>query len=108
MTVEIFQKDILGGGLVLNTNPSPKKSLEKSNMKAKKEYRPITILDGIDEKHAESEAMLIMRTLQKRTKDKNLQIKLIKNEMNIKNGKIEAITAVRDSLIASFVVFKKA
>ncbi|MDR2075039.1 MAG: hypothetical protein LBP31_02345 [Holosporales bacterium] len=101
--MEIFQKDILGGGISINSEKS-KKFSEKSESAAKKEYKPITIYDGIDEKHAEANAMLIHRFLQKKTKNKNLLIKLLKNEMNIKNGKMEVTTAVRDSLLSVFVM----
>jgi hypothetical protein len=101
--MEIFQKDILGGGIAINSEKL-KKSSEKTAIASKKEYKPITISDGIDEKRAEADAMLIHRFLQKRARNKSLLLKLLKNEMNIKNGKVEAVTAVRDSLLSVFLM----
>jgi hypothetical protein len=48
--------------------------------------------------------MLIHRFLQKKTTHKSVLLKLLKNEMNIKMGRMEAVTAVRDSLLAALVI----
>ncbi len=102
--MEIFQRNIVGGGNTISTIKE-KKHVAKQ---AKKLFPKININSGINEKQTESDTMLIHRFLQKKIifrgiQDKNLLLKIINNEIDIKLGLQDAITASRDSLLSFFV-----
>lgn len=104
---EILQNDIFGK----KHNTVLQKEKKQTSTSAAKSFHNVTIIDGIDEIKAGNDAMLIHRILQKKLlyagnldrKQREIFMKILKNEMEIKSGKIDAITATRDSLLAFFV-----
>lgn len=102
--MEIFQRNIIGGGDTITTIKE-KKPAEKQ---IKKPFPEINITSGINEKQAESDAMLIHRSLQKKIMFGGLQkrelfLKIINNEADVKLGLKDAVSASRDSLLSFFV-----
>ncbi len=106
--MKIFQRNIIGGGCNISTEKERKSSVKASPVK--KEYPTVTLEDGLDNKNAEANAMLYHRMLQKKvifsgikTKEKqDILTDILCNEMKIKNGDIDALTATRDSLLRFF------
>lgn len=101
--MEIFQRNIIGGGSIIST-VKEKKNAEKQG---KKPFPAIGLANGLNEKQAEADAMLVHRTLQKKLmfgglKRRNTFLKLIHNEVDIKIGEKNAVTATRDSLLMVF------
>lgn len=109
MSIKVLQNDILGNKVSI----SDEKIKEKSPTKPR-EFKNISILDGNDQKYLESDYMLMLRIMQKRIlykvnqspKMKNLFLKLIHNEMKLKLGELDSVSATRDSLISYFVIDK--
>jgi hypothetical protein len=106
--MEIFQNDIFGvkhQTSDLDQNRKPPQPTGNA-----KPFRQIGLTDGIDEEVASNDAMLIHRILQKKLlysglsskKQRDVLLRILYNEMNIKAGNIEPATASRDSLLASF------
>lgn len=106
----IFQNDIFGKQHKTQEQEQKSKSAVPSFAAAKK-FRHITIADGLDEVAAANEAMLIHRILQRKlflgqTKmQREMFLKVFRNEIDIKTGKTNAATAVRDSLLT--IVWEK-
>lgn len=98
--MKIIQNDIFG-------MPCDIKGSQK-HVKAiviEKQYRDVNISDGSNEISAANDAMLIHRILQKKSlKNMNQQVflRILENEMRIKSGDIDSVTAVRDSLLNFF------
>lgn len=106
--MEVFQRNISGSGNTISTTKE-KKSAEKQE---KKPFPEIKIEGGINEKQAESDSMLIHRSLQRKIifdglKKRNTFLKIINNEINIKIGATDAVTATRDSLLSFFAKNRK-
>lgn len=105
MSLQLFQNNILGDKDELN------KKVEKIKAPAKpREFKNITMLDGVDPKTAQGDAMLILRMLQRRTlKASHAQVvldstkRLVQREIDIKTGDLDAVTSARDALISFFV-----
>ena len=104
--MQILQNDIFG----TKHNTLQEKEKKQSLAAASKTFKEVTLLDGINEINATNEAMLIHRVLQKKIlyaglstqKQKEIFLRILENEMKIKSGQIEAVTATRDSLLAFF------
>lgn len=103
---EILQNDIFG-----KKHSTVLQKEKKQTPSAPKNFPNVTIIDGNDEIKAANDAMLIHRILQKKLlyagnldkKQREIFMKILKNEMEIKAGKIDSVTATRDSLLAFFV-----
>jgi hypothetical protein len=109
MSIGIFQRDITGALIEVDPHVAKKALIGKEKAHAPTAgYRNITLRDGVDEKNAESDAMLIHRILQRKviygglasSSSKSLFLKIIGNEIAIKTGEIDPISATRDSLIS--------
>jgi hypothetical protein len=105
--MNVLQSDFLGKRHSINK----KKETERPERYVKKKsFRPITMHDGCDEVNAKNNAMMIHRYLQHKlsttgltTRAQNAALKRIfMNEMRIKSGTVNPITAVQDSLIHFF------
>jgi hypothetical protein len=102
-----MQTDIFGGMHRVEGEQLPKKQERSTQTKP---FRPITIHDGHDETHATNSAMLIHRSLQKKLSATGLTtsaqnaafVRIFMNELKIKSGTMDPVTAVRDSLISFF------
>jgi hypothetical protein len=102
--MKVFQRDLLGNKIEIQTGKAKKESKPVSAPPPKKEFKSITLNIGIDAKQAEAEAMLTHRVLQKRALNLSKLLKILKNEIAIKAGQKDAVTAVRDSLIRFYVL----
>ena len=108
MSVEVLQLDIYGEKNNVAPDGTSLPKGKASSALAKKPYRELSIADGIDEKTAAAEAMLIHRGVQRKLlyfasdSRKKIFLKVLKNEMQIKSGEIDSLTAVRDSLLEFF------
>lgn len=108
MKIQILQKDIFGDYDKTATEKSPEK--KQSSAGGYKPFREITLSDGINEKNLSADAMMILRVLQRKLiyrglSSKALQAKFLRvfrNELLIKSGKLDPATSVRDSLISFF------
>jgi hypothetical protein len=76
---------------------------------AKKPYRNISIMDGNDEKYVADNYMLLLRSVQKRAAEKEmagaqkeLLLQLLYNEIHLKQGTTDILSATRDSLLQFF------
>jgi hypothetical protein len=109
--MEIFQEDIFGGKHKIGEK-------EGKNTKSAPEPRKFINFDlrsGISRAEAESLAMLIQRSLQKKISGSGLRTqeqiadfrRLVANEIAIKRGTMDAVTATRDSLIAYYAKSSK-
>ncbi|MDR0553160.1 MAG: hypothetical protein LBG13_03665 [Holosporales bacterium] len=108
MSVGIFQRDITGALIELEAQAKKKRTASGERVHTPTTgYRSITLRDGCDGKNAESDSMLIHRILQRKviygglnSSDlRSILLKIIKNEMAIKIGEIDSVSATRDSLI---------
>ncbi|MDR0744574.1 MAG: hypothetical protein LBE97_01295 [Holosporales bacterium] len=103
--MELLQKDIFGANHKTQIENEKKKTLSTY-----KTFREVSLADGANPKSISEETMLILRILQRKilysglTSDKarDLFLRVFFNELNIKSGKIDSATSVRDSLIAFF------
>jgi hypothetical protein len=110
--LQVFQKDILGQQHDVVAKEQSKTRQVGGN--AKPPFRQISLADGVNAEVATSDAMLIHRILQKKLlyaglsseKQRRVLLRILRNEIGIKAGNIEPITASRDSLIAYFGVLK--
>ncbi|MDR2666876.1 MAG: hypothetical protein LBB34_02040 [Holosporales bacterium] len=104
----ILQSDIFGTKHQV-TNEREKKKQEPPAAQ-KKVFHEITIRDGLDTRKVTNDAMLIHRILQKKLiysgltteKQRSAFIRILKNELSIKQGAVEPMTATRDSLLSIF------
>lgn len=108
--MDVFQKNILGGGDVVSSKKDIKSSAPKKSSDVKKPFVDVTIMDAVENERAEGSAMLIHRVLQKKiiyggmksSESMHKFLKVVNNEMMIKMGELDAGTATRDSLIEFF------
>ncbi|MDR1488546.1 MAG: hypothetical protein LBI26_02300 [Holosporales bacterium] len=106
--MKIFQKDLTGAYVEVCADSS--KKVREKTVSAARQYRDITVMDGVDEGNAEADAMLIHRILQKKviyggfSKEykKKLLLKILNSEISIKRGEIDSVSATRDSLLSYF------
>ena len=106
--MEILQNDIFGNKQLVSEVKEKKSS---STPAKQREYRDVSISDGLDSVRAENESMLILRILQKKIMysgisskvQKDKLLKIIQNEADIKLGITDPITSVRSSLLEFFV-----
>ncbi|GHT89202.1 hypothetical protein FACS1894113_3650 [Alphaproteobacteria bacterium] len=104
--MNIMQNDIFGE----KHSATPEKA-KKPASEAPKKFRNVSLLDGINEKEATGDAMLIHRILQRKAiysglsseKMRKIFLKIFLNELLIKAGKNDAATSVRDSLFTFFI-----
>ncbi|MDR1390975.1 MAG: hypothetical protein LBI95_01200 [Holosporales bacterium] len=104
--MKIFQKDIFGSDCDINL----KKEKKQAGLASSKNFPNITMSSALNELQAANDAMLIHRILQKRllygelrdARKKNAFMRILKNELSIKCGTMDSVTATRDSLIAFF------
>ncbi len=100
--MQIFQKDILGNSYETN----PKKEKEKKQA-PQKSFPNINVSSAISEIQATNDSMLIHRSLERKLSYKlsseNMKkafLRIFKNELKIKAGLLDPVTATRDSLLA--------
>lgn len=104
--MDILQNDIFGK----KHNTKIEKEKKQSGSSSKK-FPTVTLKDGINETQVASDAMLNHRVLEKKliysglttSQQRQTFMKIVKNELSIKAGLIDAATATRDSLISFFV-----
>ena len=110
--MEIFQTDIFGNRQNTGLDPNKKDKKQDNPSKKTREYRDVTLNDGLlDEKNIEGDAMLILRILQRKMlysglssiKSGKIFRNIVANEMSIKLGDTDSITAVRSSLVEYFL-----
>lgn len=103
--MKILQNDIFGQKH--DTNPEKEK---KVSMAAPKSFPNISLKSGLSEAQTVNDFVLIHRVLLKRLVGSGLPTKLqrevfakvVKNELFIKAGRIDTLTATRDTLLAFF------
>lgn len=109
--MKILQNDIFGKKH--DTKPEKEKKVAASSPKT---FPGISLKDEITESQATANAMLIHRGLERKliysrlesTQAQKKFIKILKNELKIKAGIIDTVTATRDSLLTFFTnSFKK-
>ena len=107
--MEILQNDIFG-----KKHQTKEEKMKKTTPSQTKDFINVTLQNGLNDQNASADAMLIHRVLQRKliysglntSKYKSAFLKILKNEMEIKKGKIDQISAVRDSLIEFFIKSK--
>lgn len=102
--MEILQNDIFG-----KKHQTKEEKPKKSTPQAK-EFVNVKLRNGLSESAASNDAMLIHRVLQRKLiyaglksiNQKSAFLKILKNELEIKTGKKDPVSAVRDSLLEFF------
>ena len=95
--MKIQQTDILGNSHDISSKQEPKK-----NTSSWKNFPKIDLNIGLNALQLEADYMLILRIMQKRLAANGINkkfIKIFKNELYIKLGKRDIVSAIRDSLI---------
>jgi hypothetical protein len=106
--VTVLQKNIIGGESVVDS-PKERNVVAKKSVPAN--FFDMSIKDGLDAKYSDECSMIVHRIIQKRIlfsgikteKQRDIFLKTLQNEIDIKIGEIDACTATRDSLISFFV-----
>ncbi len=103
--MEIVQRDITGGVTSISSTTT-KKALTSS---VKKPFLKIDLEDAVNAKQADSNAMLILRMMQKKALYKmpqsaELLESLVQCEMDVKAGLLSASTAARTALLKSNII----
>ncbi len=108
--MKILQNDIFG-----NSHDTKPEKEKKPPMAAPKNFPTISLRDGLNESQANADAMLFHRILQKKMiyeglkteRQRNVFMKILKNELSIKAGLLDSVSASRDSLIAFYITKSK-
>lgn len=104
--MKVLQNDIFGQKHDLN----PEKE-KKSSSTTSKSFPSISLIDGLHEAQATANAMLVHRALEKKlifggmplSHQKKIFMNILKNELSIKAGIVDPLTATRDSLLSFYI-----
>jgi len=107
--MDIIQNDIFGEKHQLKNEKIKKPTTSQS-----RDFFNVALQNGLYEQDASNNAMLIHRVLERKliysglnsAQHKATFLKILKNELEIKNGKKDPVSAVRDSLIGYFIKLK--
>ena len=107
--MEIIQNDIFG-----KKHQTKNEKIKKPTNSQTKDFVNVTLQNGLHEQDAITDAMLIHRVLQRKLiysglnniKNKSAFLTILKNELKIKKGKTDPVSAVRDSLLEFFIKSK--